>query len=71
MLINVLDNVDINLEDGHKYALKDIKEGENLFCCVHSLSIIEYLLFLLLFPAIDQIDESPVFQLYTVLLHGL
>ena len=30
MLINVLDNVDINLEDGHKYALKDIKEGENI-----------------------------------------
>lgn len=30
MLINVLDNVDINLEDGHKYALKDIKKGENI-----------------------------------------
>lgn len=30
MLINQLDNVDINLEDGHKYALKDIKEGENI-----------------------------------------
>ena len=30
MLINRLDNVDINLEDGHKYALRDIKEGENI-----------------------------------------
>lgn len=30
MLINALDNVDINLEDGHKYALVDIKEGENI-----------------------------------------
>lgn len=30
MLINQLDNVDINLEDGHKYALRDIKEGENI-----------------------------------------
>ncbi len=30
MLINKLDNVDINLEDGHKYALCDIKEGENI-----------------------------------------
>lgn len=30
MLINQLDNVDINLEDGHKYALVDIKEGENI-----------------------------------------
>ena len=30
MLINKLDNVDINLEDGHKYALRDIKEGENI-----------------------------------------
>lgn len=30
MLINALDNVDINLEDGHKYALKDIAEGENI-----------------------------------------
>ena len=30
MLINKLDNVDINLEDGHKYALRDIKEGEFL-----------------------------------------
>ncbi len=30
MLINKLDNVDINLEDGHKYALRDIKCGENI-----------------------------------------
>ena len=30
MLINKLDNVDINLEDGHKYALRDIKEGEDI-----------------------------------------
>ena len=30
MLINRLDNVDINLEDGHKYALRDIKAGENI-----------------------------------------
>ena len=30
MLINKLDNVDINLADGHKYALRDIKEGENI-----------------------------------------
>ncbi len=30
MLINQLDNVDINLEDGHKYALRDIAEGENI-----------------------------------------
>ena len=30
MIINKLDNVDINLEDGHKYALRDIKEGENI-----------------------------------------
>ena len=30
MLINRLDNVDINLEDGHKYALRDIKCGENI-----------------------------------------
>ena len=30
MLINKLDNVDINLEDGHKYALFDIKCGENI-----------------------------------------
>ena len=30
MLINKLDNVDINLDDGHKYALRDIKCGENI-----------------------------------------
>ena len=30
MVINRLDNVDINLEDGHKYALHDIKAGENI-----------------------------------------
>ncbi len=30
MLIHSQDNVDINLEDGHKYALHDIKEGENI-----------------------------------------
>ncbi len=30
MIINRLDNVDINLSDGHKYALCDIKAGENI-----------------------------------------
>ena len=30
MQINRLDNVDINLENGHKYALYDIKKGENI-----------------------------------------
>ena len=30
MLINKLDNVDINLADGHKYALRDIKCGEDI-----------------------------------------
>ena len=30
MQINRLDNVDVNLEDGHKYALCDIKKGENI-----------------------------------------
>ena len=30
MLINKLDNVDINLADGHKYALCDIAAGENI-----------------------------------------
>ncbi len=30
MLINKLDNVEINLSDGHKYALCDIKKGENV-----------------------------------------
>lgn len=30
MQINKLDNVEVNLEDGHKYALCDIKAGENV-----------------------------------------
>ncbi len=30
MLINKLDNVDINLSNGHKYAVCDIREGENI-----------------------------------------
>lgn len=30
MLINKLDNVEVNLEDGHKYAVCDIKYGENI-----------------------------------------
>ena len=30
MLINRLDNVEVNLNDGHKYALVDIKAGENV-----------------------------------------
>lgn len=30
MLINKLDNVEVNLETGHKFALCDIKEGENV-----------------------------------------
>ncbi len=30
MLINKLDNVEINLKDGHKYALFDIKAGESI-----------------------------------------
>lgn len=30
MLINKLDNVEVNLEDGHKYALRDIAAGENI-----------------------------------------
>ncbi len=30
MIINKLDNVDVNLKDGHKYALCDIKSGENI-----------------------------------------
>lgn len=29
MIINKLDNVEVNLEDGHKYALRDIRKGEN------------------------------------------
>ncbi len=30
MLINKLDNVEVNIEDGHKYARYDIKAGENI-----------------------------------------
>ena len=30
MLINNLDNVEVNLSDGHKYAVRDIKSGENI-----------------------------------------
>ncbi len=30
MIINKLDNVDINLENGHKYALRDIAKGEDV-----------------------------------------
>ncbi|MBR5614146.1 MAG: altronate dehydratase [Clostridia bacterium] len=30
MLINRLDNVEVNLENGHKYAICDIKMGENI-----------------------------------------
>ena len=30
MKIHELDNVEVNLEDGHKYALCDISEGENI-----------------------------------------
>ena len=30
MLINKLDNVEVNLADGHKYALRDIAKGENV-----------------------------------------
>ena len=30
MIINKLDNVEVNLADGHKYALCDIKAGENI-----------------------------------------
>ncbi len=30
MIINKLDNVDINLADGHKYALRDIKSSEDI-----------------------------------------
>ena len=30
MLINKLDNVEVNLADGHKYALRDIAAGENI-----------------------------------------
>ena len=30
MLINKLDNVEVNIENGHKYAICDIKSGENV-----------------------------------------
>ncbi len=30
MLINKKDNVEVNLQDGHKYAVKDINRGENI-----------------------------------------
>ena len=30
MIINPLDNVEVNLENGHKYAIRDIKENENI-----------------------------------------
>lgn len=30
MIIHKLDNVEVNLSDGHKYALRDIKNGENI-----------------------------------------
>lgn len=30
MLINKLDNVEVNIEDGHKYAARDIAMGENI-----------------------------------------
>ncbi|MBR2500497.1 MAG: altronate dehydratase, partial [Clostridia bacterium] len=30
MLINKLDNVTVNIEDGHKYARQDIKKGDNV-----------------------------------------
>ena len=30
LIINELDNVEVNLEDGHKYARRDIKNGENI-----------------------------------------
>ena len=30
MIIHVNDNVEVNLEDGHKYALRDIKCGEDI-----------------------------------------
>lgn len=30
MIINKLDNVEVKIEDGHKYALRDIKSGENI-----------------------------------------
>ena len=30
MIIHELDNVEVNLENGHKYALRDIKSGEDI-----------------------------------------
>ena len=30
MIIHKLDNVEVNLENGHKYALRDIAAGENI-----------------------------------------
>ncbi len=30
MLINKIDNVEVNLEDGHKYACRDIAQGEDI-----------------------------------------
>ena len=30
MIINKLDNVEVNLDNGHKYALRDIAKGENI-----------------------------------------
>ena len=30
LIINKLDNVEVNIDDGHKYALRDIKCGENI-----------------------------------------
>ena len=30
MLINKKDNVEVNISDGHKYAVCDIKCGENI-----------------------------------------
>ena len=30
MIIHKLDNVEVNLQDGHKYALRDINAGENI-----------------------------------------
>ena len=30
MVIHKLDNVEVNLEDGHKYALRDIAAGEDI-----------------------------------------
>ena len=30
MIIHKLDNVEVNLDNGHKFALRDIKEGENI-----------------------------------------